>query len=596
MNRSLCALVAGWLCASMSGCSSYSSPEQAASAREPLSGGTVDGADLAVGLLFSHGPPGYQPANTKPLPSGVPWVNESCTGELIAPDVVLTAGHCFDAAQGEQDLDPHVRMDSFYVGQGTAIESGDDNWEPATANMQKFTVDAFVRPSNYAPSSSCPPSDLDVAVAHLAMPVPGVTPLGIAKSAPPAGASVTTVGFGIHPTSAGAPDGGVLQCCVESCVVDCTCLQSTCGCKNITNYGGVCLCNDPTTNESYDFEVKRTASVTIVEVLPQYLHQTDVSQSTDLAGDSGGAVLYGGVVVGTDDCGSGCASMQTDQYFVRIDVAHDWIVSQVEMFDGDAAVGGNGAPGDASAGPEASGSTSSSSSGSSSSGGSSSTSGGTSATGSSGGVPAGGGSGGGYGSASASSGSDTWTGTADAGTGATSGCAAAGLPGSVGSPETWLVACLVAMGALARRARRARLPWLLAPGGAILCVSLGACAGSTGPGLGDDGGFTDETGSSSSSSGGFASSSGATGSSTGGSSSSGSHSSSSGGTTGSSSGSTSGGSSSTSGSGSGSGGGLPGFDGGLPGFDGSFPGWDGSFPGFDGDIPGLDGGLPGFDF
>jgi hypothetical protein len=493
----------------------------------------VDGADLAVGLLFSHGPPGYQPANTKPLPSGVPWVNESCTGELIAPDVVLTAGHCFDVAQGEEDLNPKVRMDSFYVGQGVAIESGDDDWEPATANMQKFTVDAFVRPSNYAPSSSCPPSDLDIAVAHLATPVPGVTPLGIATSAPPAGAAVTTVGFGIHPTSAGAPDGGVLQCCVQSCVVDCTCLQSTCGCKNITNYGGVCICNDPTVNASYDFEVKRTASVTIAEVLPQYLHQTDVSQSTDLAGDSGGAVLYGGVVVGTDDCGSGCASMQTDQYFVRIDVAHDWIASQVEMFDGDASVG---AAGDAAVGPEAGGSTSSGSSGSVSSGGSSSgggtpggsssTGGGTSGTGSSGGYPVGGSSGG-SGIVSGGSGSDTWTGTGDSGTGATSGCAAAGVHGSAGSLETLLAVCLVAMGALARRARRARLTSLL----------------------------------------------------------------------GSSSGSTSGGSSSTGGSGSGSGGGgLPGLDGGLPGFDGGLPGFEGGFPGWDGGIPSFDGGLPGFDF
>jgi hypothetical protein len=323
--------------------SSRRDAEPTQSASTPMSAGTVDNSDLAVGLLFSHGPPGWQPPNTTPLPAGEPWVNESCTGNLIAPDVVLTAGHCFDVAQGEKDLDPKVRMDSFYVGQGVAIPSGDDNWQPAAANMKKYTVDAFVRPSNYAPSTSCPPSDLDIAVLHLSTPVVGVTPLKIATSPPPVGATVKTIGFGVHPIASDA--GGVSACCVQSCTVNCTCL-SACGCKNLSNYGGVCVCNDPTVNPSYDQLVRRTANVSIAAVLTSYLHQTNVSQSTDLPGDSGGAVIYKGEIVGTDDCGNGCADAQTDQYFVRADVAYSWIMSQVALLEGDAGTAvDSGAPG-----------------------------------------------------------------------------------------------------------------------------------------------------------------------------------------------------------------------------------------------------------
>jgi V8-like Glu-specific endopeptidase len=46
-------------------------------------------------------------------------VNESCTGTLIAPNVVLSAGHCFDTNI----------MDAFYLGQGVAVQSGDTDWE-----------------------------------------------------------------------------------------------------------------------------------------------------------------------------------------------------------------------------------------------------------------------------------------------------------------------------------------------------------------------------------------------------------------------------------------------------------------------------------
>ncbi|HEY2510562.1 MAG TPA: trypsin-like serine protease [Polyangiaceae bacterium] len=283
------------------------------SLHQAMSGGAVDNGDLAVGLLFSH----------ETLSDGGLFVKESCSGELIAPDLVLTAGHCFDTNV----------MDSFYVGQGVAIQGTDTNWDPATIHMTKYTIDTFVRPPAYKPNSGTPPTVLDVAVAHLTTPVTGVTPLALASAPPPVGASVTTIGFGRHPTSA-APD----PTCLQNCNADCTCMKNTCGCNDLqTLFGTSCLCND---QGSFDQFVKRTATVKVAEVLATTLHQTDVSQSTDLPGDSGGAVLYNGAIVGTDCCGNGPANAQTDQYFARIDLARDWIVSQL----GDGGVAEGGAP------------------------------------------------------------------------------------------------------------------------------------------------------------------------------------------------------------------------------------------------------------
>ena len=100
MGRSTRFVVVGFVYFAVSGCSSEGPALEAAGRIEqPMSGGQVDSGDPAVGLLFSH--------------TGT-HVNESCTGSLIAPNVVLTAGHCFDTNL----------MDAFYLGQGVAVQSG----------------------------------------------------------------------------------------------------------------------------------------------------------------------------------------------------------------------------------------------------------------------------------------------------------------------------------------------------------------------------------------------------------------------------------------------------------------------------------------
>src|SRR5262245_37111397 len=106
MRRSFCA--AFTLPFVIAGCGAEStSVDPVESTAQDIRVGEVDNGDLAVGLLFSHN--GSR-------------VTESCSGSLIAPNVILTAGHCFDTNV----------MDAFYVGQGVAVAGGDQDWEKAT--------------------------------------------------------------------------------------------------------------------------------------------------------------------------------------------------------------------------------------------------------------------------------------------------------------------------------------------------------------------------------------------------------------------------------------------------------------------------------
>jgi hypothetical protein len=192
------------------------------------------------------------------------------------------------------------------------------------------------------PNSGTPPTVLDVAVGHLAEPVTDVAPLSLASAPPLAGATVATVGFGRHPTSA-APD----PTCLQQCNGDCMCQANTCGCKNLQPlFANTCLCTD---QGSYDQLVKRTATVTIADVLATTLHQSVVTDSVDLPGDSGGPVLYNGAIVGTDCCGDGPQNAQTDQFFARVDLAHDWIVGMIQQYEGDAGQASGGDAGGSSA-------------------------------------------------------------------------------------------------------------------------------------------------------------------------------------------------------------------------------------------------------
>jgi secreted trypsin-like serine protease len=136
--------------------------------------------------------------------------NGSCTGTVIAPDAVLTAGHCAE------------------IGPQRIIAGTTDDSRGGTAVAVAATI-AY-------PSFG---DTYDVAVLQLATPVPGVTPRTLASActfgAFGAGTSVELVGFGL--TDDAATGANTLQRDATVAVTDPTCTSSS-GCRPAIAPGG----------------------------------------------------------------------------------------------------------------------------------------------------------------------------------------------------------------------------------------------------------------------------------------------------------------------------------------------------------------------
>lgn len=130
-----------------------------------IQGGAVDDRDAAVGLVWIDGG-GY------------------CSGALIAPDVVLTAGHCVEG-----------KVIAFFTGNGDGATTV--GFEPPSELREHRVIDQLAHPS-YAPSWACPNPSFDVALLRLETPIKRTKPLGIATTPPAIGASCTAIGYGVH--------------------------------------------------------------------------------------------------------------------------------------------------------------------------------------------------------------------------------------------------------------------------------------------------------------------------------------------------------------------------------------------------------------
>ncbi|MBM4371414.1 MAG: trypsin-like serine protease [Deltaproteobacteria bacterium] len=112
-----------------------------------------------------------------------------CTGTLVAPQWVLTAGHCLDE---HEDFPLSPQTVRFYVGSNA--NPGPSGW-PASGTIH--AVDYFLLHPGYDPDVL---GDDDIGLVHLAAPVTGLTPVSI-NSAYMTGAWVDTevlyVGFGV---------------------------------------------------------------------------------------------------------------------------------------------------------------------------------------------------------------------------------------------------------------------------------------------------------------------------------------------------------------------------------------------------------------
>lgn len=114
-----------------------------------------------------------------------------CTGTLIAPNVVLTAGHCIEGDE---------IADAFFTGAGKAV--ADSSTDPATLGMVRHAVIEQLRYPTFEYFYSCPNAELDVALLRLETPVTDIEPVALG-SAPGADTECTAVGFGMHEADGG---------------------------------------------------------------------------------------------------------------------------------------------------------------------------------------------------------------------------------------------------------------------------------------------------------------------------------------------------------------------------------------------------------
>lgn len=127
-----------------------------------------------------------------PLCDGEPFGNQPtaafCTASLIAPDVVVTAGHCFVNDDNEFSLE----FDSFYFVFDYRVDA--DGNMPST-----FTVDQVYRGAETVDRFFDPDSEAnDWAIVRLERATIGRTPLTVRSSGEPAvGQDIMTIGFGM---------------------------------------------------------------------------------------------------------------------------------------------------------------------------------------------------------------------------------------------------------------------------------------------------------------------------------------------------------------------------------------------------------------
>jgi hypothetical protein len=227
------------------GCGVAGDEDPVASEAAAIQGGKKDAGDHAVGLVWLRG-------------------GGFCSGTLVAPDVVLTAGHCVEEP-----------VAAFYTGAGDgAAEVGR---LPAGGFVEHRVIAQVAHPS-YRSLDQCPNPTFDVGLLRLAAPVHGAKPLALAAQPPPKGATCRAVGYGVHNQ----------------------------GDKEIV-------------------EQRRSATEEVLAVERAAVHLRWKSGVAD-HGDSGGPLLCGGHIVGVTSCGTdGAYPDHREVYDARVDRIADWI-------------------------------------------------------------------------------------------------------------------------------------------------------------------------------------------------------------------------------------------------------------------------------
>jgi hypothetical protein len=260
---------ATWVSAGLlfAACGGTSSVEPTTKASEGITGGSPDAGDPTVGIVFRTDTP------------------ELCTGVLVAPFVVLTAAHCVDVLTTPITATAPGNV-TFYTGPGQGGPS--TTYNPASdPSLTAHSVQQIALHSGFTlnkAQSGCP-NDNDVALLLL----DGVAQVGdefqlptSAGQEPPAGATVTAIGYGVNELG----EDGI-----------------------------------------------RTSGTSVVQSLTAGIYgdalTVGAGPAIEQKGDSGGALVYNGTLVGVTMCHDPTVTPPVGWY-TRVDHVAPWIMSTMQ--------------------------------------------------------------------------------------------------------------------------------------------------------------------------------------------------------------------------------------------------------------------------